>query len=438
MPKKIEINEKFQTALDLMEKSGRNVFITGRAGTGKSTLLDIFRKQTKKRVVVLAPTGVAALNVGGQTIHSFFHFKPNVTLNKIRAYKKDDPKRELFQKIKVMVIDEISMVRADLIDCVDKFMRLNGPSADLPFGGVQVIFIGDLYQLPPVVTSEDKLTLQMHYETPYFFSAKCLNDESGAMFDMAYIELDKIYRQEDEHFINVLNAVRNNSAGEKEMAILNARLYENFLPAPEDFYIYLTTTNDRASEINLEYLDRLPDESTISTADVFGDFERKSFPTDIELEFKVGAQIMMLNNDLSRRWVNGTIGHIISIEQHELIGTVVIVEFLNGRVEEIHRHKWDLYSYYLNKKSGAIESKSTGSFTQFPFRLAWAITIHKSQGKTFEKVILDIGRGTFAHGQMYVALSRCTTLEGLVLKRRLSRYNILMDMAVVKYMGRFL
>jgi len=433
---KIEINEKFQEALDLID-AGRNVFITGRAGTGKSTLLEVYRSQTKKNIVVLAPTGVAALNVHGQTIHSFFHFKPDITLATIK--KKSDNSADIYKKIDVIVIDEISMVRADLLDCVDKFMRLNGRDKKSPFGGTQMVFIGDLYQLPPVVAGEEAKLFQNHYESPYFFSSKALAGENGELFAMTLIELDKIYRQKDDRFIRLLNAVRNNSATPEDLEDFNNRFDSNFIPPDNDYYIYLTSTNSQASDINNEKLEKLQNKIYKNIAMVSGHFEARNMPTDVDLKFKVGAQIMLLNNDQLRRWVNGSIGHITRIEKHEHteLGYVVYARLLDGGEVDITKHTWDLFEYSFDYSTNSIKSNKTGSFTQYPFRLAWAVTIHKSQGKTFNKVIVDVGRGTFAHGQMYVALSRCTTLEGLVLKKKLDKRQIWMDWRVVDFITKY-
>lgn len=434
MPKidAIEINEGFQRALELIEAEKKNVFITGRAGTGKSTLLAYFRTKTKRKIVVLAPTGVAAINVGGQTIHSFFKFKPNITAEKVKAkYQKDD-KKNIYRKIEAIVIDEISMVRADLLDCVDKFMRLNGPNKEKPFGGVQMIFIGDLYQLPPVVTSSEKHIFSSHYASPYFFSARVFDRPD---FELEFLELEKIYRQKDEKFIGLLNAIRNRTVSEDDLKILNKKLAPDFEPASGDYYIYLTTTNDAADSVNREKLSQLPGQSQQFEAEIVGNFSKEYFPTAQVLEMKVGAQVMMLNNDSMGRWVNGSVAKILAFEENEFGTTEVMVQLENGEIEEVTPHTWDVYNFFL--ENGKLFSRSIGSFTQYPLRLAFAITIHKSQGKTFDKAVIDIGRGTFAHGQMYVALSRCRTLEGIVLKKEIKKGHIIMDWNVVKFVTSF-
>lgn len=430
-PVSIELNEQFKKVLDLLEQTDTNVFITGKAGTGKSTLLSYFRFHTKKKVVVLAPTGVAAINVAGQTIHSFFRFKPDITLDKVR--KASDQKNSIYQKMDVLVIDEISMVRADLLDCVDKFLRLNGRDKDVPFGGVQLVFIGDLYQLPPVVVGEDRKIFRLLYESEYFFSAKVMEQ-----LKLELIELEKIYRQKDNDFISLLNSVRNNTVTDEYIEILNSRLNPGFSETAGEFYIYLTTTNASADEINREKLGKLKTKLYSFDAEITGDFDRKSFPTESILEIKTGSQVMMLNNDSQKRWVNGTVGKVVKIEfDKDCESDVMLVEMENGQVEEVLPHTWEMYKYKFDEKKGQIDSDTVGTFTQYPLKLAWAVTIHKSQGKTFQKVIVDIGNGAFSHGQVYVALSRCTSFEGLVLKKRIEKKHIFMDFRVRKFLTSF-
>ena len=422
----LDFNPQFQRALDLMEQTQKNVFVTGRAGTGKSTLLNYFCDHTGKKAVILAPTGVAAVNVGGQTIHSFFGFKPDVTLSAIRKKNRDE-KKNIYRKLKTIVIDEISMVRADILDCVDKFLRLNGPDEKLPFGGVQMIFIGDLYQLPPVVTGHEREIFREHYATPYFFSAKVFQD-----LDWEFVELEKIYRQKNDDFIRLLNAIRNRTVTDNDLVLLNQRLDPNFAAPPDDFYIYLTTTNELADRLNEEQLAKLPGRARSVCGIIEGDFGGQYLPTALELKLKKGAQIMLLNNDSSGRWVNGTVGKMMGTKKDEEGQDVILARLDNGTKVEITPYTWEIFHFYL--KNGELTSKSVGSFTQFPVRLAFAVTIHKSQGKTFERAIIDVGKGTFAHGQMYVALSRCTTLEGIVLMKPIRKNHILMDWQVVKFL----
>ncbi len=424
MKKKIELNQQFKKALELMEKTS-NVFVTGKAGTGKSTLLDYFRNNTKKKIVVLAPTGVAAINVKGQTIHSFFGFKPNISLSGVqRKYPKDD-KKNIYSKLDAIVIDEISMVRADLLDCVDKFMRLNGKTKELPFGGTQMIFIGDLYQLPPVVTGEERILFRTDYQSPYFFSAKVFEN-----FKMELLELNKIYRQKDSEFIDLLNSIRNNSILPEGLEKLNAKLDLAFQSNDEDFYVYLTTTNSMAETINQEKIEKKAGKLYFLQGNISGNFDSKYLPTAKDLLLKIDSQIMLLNNDPLGRWVNGSIGKIISIDKQERIIRALLN---NGKTVEVEPHTWEIFNYSYDAEAKKIKSKIVGSFTQYPLKLAWAITIHKSQGKTFDKVIIDIGSGTFSHGQIYVALSRCTSFEGIILKKPIQKKHIFMDYRVVKF-----
>lgn len=431
-PTKIELNDQFKKALDAMENTDKNIFVTGRAGTGKSTLLNYFRSITKKKVAVLAPTGVAAVNINGQTIHSFFGFKPDITLSKIKkAY--NDQKKNIYKKIDTIVIDEISMARADLIDCVDKFLRLNGRNKNAPFGGIQMIFIGDLYQLPPVIAGKEKEIFTKQYQSGYFFSSRAFEN-----IDMEFIELEKIYRQKDQKFINLLNNVRNNSVKAEELHTLNKRLKLEFKPQNDDFYVYLTTTNDHSKKINEEYLSRIKSRVYNFKGSIEGNFEEKHLPTDVNLSLKIGAQVMLLNNDSQGRWINGSIGKVIDIEEDEEEEDYNIwVEFENGKTEAVVPYTWTIFRYVYNSGLNCLETETIGSFTQYPLRLAWSLTIHKSQGKTFEKVIIDIGRGTFAHGQMYVALSRCTTLEGLILKKEIKKHHIFIDWRVIQFVTKY-
>lgn len=422
----VDLNPAFKRALDVMDNTSMNLFVTGRAGTGKSTLLDYFRTHTNKKIAVLAPTGVAALNVQGQTIHSFFKFKHNVTLQSIKRKAKENEKK-IFKTLDVIVIDEISMVRADLLDCVDRFLRLNGRHENLPFGGIQMIFIGDLYQLPPVVNGQEKEIFTTQYKSPYFFSAHFFEN-----FEMELIELEKIYRQQDEGFINILNAIRNKTTTDKDIMLLNQRVIPQF--TSEENYIYLTPKNLEAESINETQLSHLKQKLFTFEAEIFGDFGKEYYPTRPVLNVKVGSQIMMVTNDPKGRWVNGSMGRVKKIKDRE-DETIIVVQIDDGEEVGLRPHTWEISRFFLEKEH--IQTEPIGSFTQYPMMLAWALTIHKSQGKTFKKVVFDIGSGTFSPGQVYVALSRCTSLEGLVLKKPIEKKHIWIDYEVVHFITQF-
>ncbi|MCC6758470.1 MAG: AAA family ATPase, partial [Candidatus Omnitrophica bacterium] len=434
---KLDLNEQFVRAHDLMEHSGQSLFITGKAGTGKSTLLQYFCANTRKNVVVLAPTGVAAVNVKGQTIHSFFGFRPDITPQGVSSIRVRKAKKNMYQQLQAIIIDEVSMARADLLDCVDAFLRLHGPKRNAAFGGVQMIFIGDLYQLSPVVGAAERAVFnqkvedsgKMMYQSPYFFDAKALTD-----FHAELVELEKIYRQKDDDFIGLLNAVRNNSVTQEHLEMLSKRFLPDFQPDENELYVHLTTTNDLADQINQQRLNALKGRAYCYEGRLGGDFDLKSLPTQKALELKAGAQIMLLNNDPQGRWVNGSIGKIIGIKKDPDGEDMICVELTQKTIVDVAPFTWEMFRFFYNEKSRALESETVGSFTQYPLRLAWAVTIHKSQGKTFSKIIVDIGRGTFAHGQVYVALSRCTSLQGLVLKKPILKKHIFMDWRVVRFM----
>ena len=434
----IEINDEFKVALELMDVPGRHVFITGKAGTGKSTLLQYFRSTTKKNVVVLAPTGVAAVNVAGQTIHSFFKFKPDITADKIKKLPAD--KRELIQQLDAIIIDEVSMVRADLMDCIDKSLRLNGRKKKLPFGGVKLILVGDLYQLPPVVMSRERELFQDRYQSPYFFSADCIHggiESGGARLEM--VELEKIYRQKDDRFIRILNAIRSNTVEDDELSELNQRVgavLPELKKGQGGFAVTLVPTNAQALEINLICLERLRGRPLRLDAQIEGDFDRSSYPADVDVRIKKGAQVMLLNNDSMGRWVNGSMGEVIKIKQGEH-WPLVFVRLENGEEVDVGPNKWDMFRYTWDAETRSIDSEAAGSFVQHPIKLAWAVTIHKSQGKTFDRVVIDMGRGAFAHGQTYVALSRARTLDGITLKTPIKKTHVLTDWRVVKFMVSF-
>lgn len=422
----LELNADFNYVLDCLEKTSKSLFITGRAGTGKSTLLQLFRQTTKKKTVVLAPTGIAALNVKGQTIHSFFGFPPRL----IQA--KDIHKsftRKWFTKIEVLIIDEISMVRADLLDAIDRSLRVNRDNP-LPFGGVQMVFIGDLFQLPPIVaTEEEKRLFEMAYETPYFFSANVLKD-----FDWEMLELGKVYRQENRHFLRLLDAVRLNQADYEDLEDLNARYLPHF--EPPSTYVVLSPRNAKVDSINRRELDQLVTHEYIFTATVKGEFDPRLYPAEPELHLKTGAQVMFVKNDPEGNFVNGTIGKVVAF-QDEIIKVYSDEPGSPGEID-VQPVTWEIIKYKQSREDPQeIEAEVIGTFEQYPLKLAWAVTIHKSQGKTFDKVIIDMDRGAFEFGQTYVALSRCRTLEGIVLKEKLRPRDIMVDERVVDFYERY-
>lgn len=420
LPDNLEITPEFQRAFDLMENSTKSAFITGKAGTGKSTLLKYFRLKTSKNTVVLAPTGIAALNVNGQTIHSFFQFPPELLQkNRIQKIYKKVP---LFQKIDILIIDEISMVRADMLDAIDYSLRLHRDS-DIPFGGVQIIFFGDMYQLPPVVTGDLKQYFADNFESEYFFGA----DVFGS-FKFQIIELQKIFRQKDAFFINMLNNIREGKVLASDLTSLNSRLVPDFKASKDDLFITLASTNSIADNENQRRLNFISNPTLTYSASVSGDFESKSYPTDLNLNLKVDAQVMLIKNDPDKRWVNGTIGKVVSLTDNS-----VKVE-VNGSKYDLERATWENIEYKYDQEEKKILPIVKGSFTQYPLKLAWAVTIHKSQGRTFQQVVIDLGNGAFAHGQTYVALSRCTSFEGIILKNSIRAKDIIVDQKVKNFM----
>jgi len=420
----IELSGDFNYALDLIEKKGQNLFITGRAGTGKSTLLQLFRNTTRKKVAVVAPTGIAALNVRGQTIHSFFGFPPRPLERKDIRKRRN---RRLYKNLDVLVIDEISMVRADLLDNINWFLQVNRDNPT-PFGGVQVVFFGDLFQLPPVVASgAEAMRFQLMYHSPYFFSAQVF--EGG--FEMEMLELQKVYRQDNRHFLRLLEAIRLNRLDYDDLEDLNERYLPGF--ESEDFYITLSARNATVNAINQRALSAIPLEEQTYVASISGSFNPKLFPTEAALKLKLSAQVMFIKNDPEKQFVNGTIGKVMSLEKDHV---KVQVQGEQGQLRQIDVHpmEWEILKYQPSDKDpNKIETEVIGTFKQLPLKLAWAITIHKSQGKTFDKVIIDLGKGAFEHGQTYVALSRCRSLEGIVLKRRLRQQDVLTDERVVEF-----
>ena len=422
-------NIELRRAWDFVENTGTSVFITGKAGTGKTTFLKTLKEHSSKRMVVVAPTGVAAINAGGVTIHSFFQlplspYVPNTSYKS--KYDFSQEKRNIINTLDLLVIDEISMVRSDLLDAIDNVLR-RFRQHDLPFGGVQLLMIGDLQQLAPVLTEQDAQLLNPYYDTPFFFGSKALS-----MIHYVTIELKHVYRQTDYHFISLLNAIRDGNVRDEVISELNQRYIKDFHPEPNEGYIRLTTHNSIAQKYNDKELSEIKQPVRNFEATIEGNFPEYSYPTDVTLSLKVGAQVMFIKNDssLNRQFYNGKIGHVVGFEDEEIIVRCPDDDF-DIKVSPMI---WENVKYVLNDKTKEIDSEVQGVFTQYPLRLAWAITIHKSQGLTFEKTIIDAAM-SFASGQVYVALSRCKSLEGLVLASPLSRHAIIRDQRVNNYIS---
>lgn len=420
----IEFNQQFLEAYKTLETTQKHLFLTGRAGTGKSTFLNYIRANLAKNFVVLSPTGIAAVNIGGQTIHSFCNFNPNTDLEKARKKGKRQKKSKLIKKLEMLVIDEISMVRADLLDMLDAFLR-EAKQNIKPFGGLQMVFIGDLYQLPPVLKKENEEFFYQAYKTPYFFSARSFKYILQHYPDqLVMIELQKIHRQKDPVFIELLNKVRN---GKTDLDLIQ-KINQNYNPDWEDLvneYVVLTTTNRTAQEINQENLESLDSPEMVYEGYIEGKFKERDLPTELFLSLKVGARVMFVKNDPEKKWVNGSLGFVTQVHDG-----FVSVKLDSGQEVMVDEVSWDLYKAEFNEEKNKIEQKIEGSFHQLPLKLAWAITIHKSQGQTFEKVVLNLENGAFAAGQVYVALSRCTSLEGLVLARKIRSFDIQTDQRI--------
>ena len=425
-------NPELDLAWRIVENTGMHMFLTGKAGTGKTTFLKELKRRSPKRMVVTAPTGIAAINAEGMTLHSFFQlpFAPYIPDTVFNAgkdayrYRFSKEKIRIIRSIDLLVIDEISMVRADLLDAVDSVLR-RYRSSHLPFGGVQLLMIGDLQQLAPVVKAEEWELLSKHYDTPYFFSSRAL-----AETQYATIELKQTYRQTDAHFLNLLNRVRTNTADRRVLEELNRRYKPQFVPPTEERYIRLTTHNILAQNINERELGKIDRPTFVFNAVITGKFPEYSYPTDETLTLKQGAQIMFVKNDRSpeKRYFNGMIGEITAIDEK---GFYVRSKDYPEEIR-VEQEQWDNSRYTLNEKTMEITEEIEGTFSQFPVRLAWAITIHKSQGLTFSHAIID-AHDSFAHGQVYVALSRCRTLEGMVLSTPLGSGAIICDNTVERY-----
>lgn len=425
-------NEELDLAWSFVENTGTHLFLTGKAGTGKTTFLRRLKERSPKRMVVLAPTGIAAINAGGMTIHSFFQlpFAPYVPETSFSAggakynFRFGKEKVKLIKSIDLLVIDEISMVRADLMDAMDNVLR-RYRNRNLPFGGVQLLMIGDLQQLAPVIKDDEWLMLKDHYETPYFFSSRALKST-----EYCTIELKTVYRQKDSEFLDLLNSIRENRCDAQILNALNSRHVPNFRPPKEDGWIRLVTHNHQAQAINSDELALLPGRSFVFRAEVEGKFPEYSFPTEESLELKKGAQVMFVKNDTSgeHRFFNGMIGEVTDISSD----MIEVRSRDNDDVFVLQKEEWTNAKYVLDEESKEIREEIEGIFRQYPVKLAWAITIHKSQGLTFDRAVIDAS-ASFAHGQTYVALSRCRTLEGLVLSSRISARAVINDNAVKEF-----
>ena len=433
-------NVEFYNASEFVRHTDKLVYLTGKAGTGKTTFLKYIKDTTNKNTVILAPTGVAAINAGGVTINSFFQipfgpFVPDDSRLRTTAtgtensetiyttFRYRDDKKEIIENLELLIIDEISMVRADMLDVIDRILKVFRKKPYLPFGGVQVILIGDTFQLPPIADNEQWSILSQFYKTPFFFSSKIIEQNTPL-----YIELKKIYRQNEQELIDLLNGVRISQVNANDFSVLNAKYNPTFSGNGSD-YIILATHNNIVNETNLTKLNQLTTELFTYEANVTGTFPEKHKPTDHYLKLKIGAQIMFLKNDTGeyKRYYNGKIGKIKELEEASI--TVV---FDDESEVEVERAVWNNIQYSYNKEQKKIIEEIAGTFEQFPIRLAWAITVHKSQGLTFEKVIADLGRA-FAPGQVYVALSRCTSFSGLMLKTQLNSYAIKTDPRVIEF-----
>lgn len=417
----VQVTKEYTDAIDSINQGSKVVFVTGKAGTGKTTFIRYLREKFGSDVPVLAPTGVAALNVNGQTIHSFFQFPPRIlNPDEIKLLKN----HHLFQKLRLLIIDEISMVRADLMDAIDLSLKKNTGRYDQPFGGIQLLLIGDLLQLPPVVaTTAEMRFLYNRYKTPFFLSADCLQKVPPLV-----IELSKVYRQHDKEFIQLLSNIRIGEHVEDSIATINSRCF-SFNRITSTDTITLTSDNASADNINSAKLEQLPGECCEYEGTVSGKFniEENRLPSPKLLRLKEGAQVMFTRNDLDHRWVNGTTGAVRQLSEN-----IITVQTSYGMFN-VKREIWETIEYVFDDSTGKITAKTVGSYTQFPLMLAWAITIHKSQGKTLDNVVIDLGRGAFADGQVYVALSRCRSLDNIHLKKPVRISDIKVDPVVKEF-----